>query len=348
MYDILKEQKKSDKFFDDKIKFLLGITEKTSEKIKQDNLLNFYLSSITVKDFNFEPTNKTKKEIWEYLNAANLIKFDDITDKEKLKNLEKAANKEQFDKKNIFNFYQKIPFDLNTLINAENIYSSFDGTDSRALIYQKYLLSGSSEEKVKYLFILKELFKKDNLSNVYDKFLSDRLKEIKIDEVPNSYKEIVSKNIKSEEELNMGKIKYDDKIFHQSRLLKYFTEKENPKKIQKDLEKIYKKIKKNRKYFYSAKDLALIEAFVTDGFEMPEGLKYQELKKKYEVPANLLQLAKNNETAFLTLKIVEIIGEDEPNQLDPETIYFIAHLLNQNNLKKLRNEILMSALPQRI
>ena len=187
--------------------------------------------------------------------------------------------------KKIFNFYQKIPFDLNTLINAENIYSSFDGTDSRALIYQKYLLSGSSEEKVKYLFILKELFKKDNLSNVYDKFLSDRLKEIKIDEVPNSYKEIVSKNIKSEEELNMGKIKYDDKIFHQSRLLKYFTEKENPKKIQKDLEKIYKKIKKNRKYFYSAKDLALIEAFVTDGFEMPEGLKYQELKKKYEVPA---------------------------------------------------------------
>ena len=67
---------------------------------------------------------------------------------------------------------------------------------------------------------------------------------------------------------------------------------------------------------------------------MPEGLKYQELKKKYEVPANLLQLAKNNETAFLTLKKEEIIGEDEPNQLDPETIYFIAHLLNQNNLKK--------------
>ena len=34
LYDILKEQKKSDKFFDDKIKFLLGITEKTSEKNK--------------------------------------------------------------------------------------------------------------------------------------------------------------------------------------------------------------------------------------------------------------------------------------------------------------------------
>ena len=60
-----------------------------------------------------------------------------------------------------------------------------------------------------------------------------------------------------------------------------------------------------------------------------------------------LQLAKNNESAFLTLKLVEIIGEDEAYNLDPETIYFITHLLNQNNLKKIRNEILISALPQR-
>ena len=35
-----------------------------------------------------------------------------------------------------------------------------------------------------------------------------------------------------------------------------------------------------------------------------------------------------------TLKIVEIIGEDEPNQLDPETIYFITNLLNKMDLKK--------------
>ncbi|RPH01180.1 MAG: hypothetical protein CBD13_002000 [Candidatus Pelagibacter sp. TMED153] len=70
-------------------------------------------------------------------------------------------------------------------------------------------------------------------------------------------------------------------------------------------------------------------------------------KKKYEVPSNLLNLSKNNEPAFLTLKIVEIIGEDEPYELDSETIYFITNLLNQTNLKKLRNEILISALPQR-
>ena len=37
-------------------------------KIKEDNLLNFYLSSITIKDFEYEPNEKTKKIIWEYLN----------------------------------------------------------------------------------------------------------------------------------------------------------------------------------------------------------------------------------------------------------------------------------------
>ena len=119
------------------------------------------------------------------------------------------------------------------------------------------------------------------------------------------------------------------------------------KKAQKDFIKIYKKIKKNRKYFFSAKDLALVESLAKDGFEIPKEFNYQEISKKYNIPSNLLKLGKGNESAFLTLKLVEIIGEDEAYNLDPETIYFITHLLNQNDLKKIRNEILISALPQR-
>ena len=49
--------------------------------------------------------------------------------------------------------------------------------------------------------------------------------------------------------------------------------------------------------------------------------------------------------AFLALKIVEIIGEDEPYQLDPETIYFVTNLLNKMNLVTIRNKVLNSALP---
>ena len=90
-----------------------------------------------------------------------------------------------------------------------------------------------------------------------------------------------------------------------------------------------------------------METLAQDGFLIPKELDYKEIAKEYNVPSNLLQLAKNKESAFLILKLVEIIGEDEAFNLDPETIYFITHLLNQNNLKKIRNEILISALPQR-
>ncbi len=347
LYDILKEQDQSDNFFDDKINFLLNIKDITGKKIKDDNLLNFYLSSVTIENFNYEPTNKTKKIIWEYLNAANLIKLDDITDKEKIKNLEIAANTNQLEKEKIFDIYKKIPFDLNSLINASDTYQALDEIDSRALIYQKFLLSDSPKKKVELLFLLKDLFKKDNLTNIYSEFLSDQLQTIDKKDIPESYKEVVEKNIKIKDESELGKIKYNDKILHKSKLVKYFTENQNKKKIQKDFDRIYKKIKKNKKYFYSARDMALINTFEKDGFKIPKDLNYQDMVKKYQVPSNLLQLSKNNEPAFLTLKIVEIIGEDEPQQLDSETIYFITYLLNQTNLKKLRNEVLISALPQR-
>ena len=346
-FDILREENKSDNFFDDKISFLLGITSKTTKKIKDDNLLNFYLSSVTIKNFTYEPTKKTQKIIWEYLNAANLIKLEDDRDKEKLKSLEIAANQNQFDKQKIFDIYSNISFDLNSLIKAEDIYLTFDNIDARALIYQKYLLSDNEENKIKLLFLLKDLFQKDKLSNIFVEFLSDRLKEINLDNVSESYKEVVQKNIITKEELRLGKIKYDDKILHRSRLLRYFNNEIDQKKAQKDFIKIYKKIKKNRKYFFSAKDLALVESLARDGFEIPKELDYREISKKYSIPSNLLELGKSKQSAFLTLKLVEIIGEDEAYNLDPETIYFITHLLNQNNLKKIRNEILISALPQR-
>ena len=63
LLDLLREQKQSDNFFDNKINYLLGISDKTSNKINDKNLLNFYLSSITIKDFNYEPSEKTKKNL---------------------------------------------------------------------------------------------------------------------------------------------------------------------------------------------------------------------------------------------------------------------------------------------
>jgi len=347
LLDLLREQNLSDKFYDSKINFLLGLTEKTDNKIDDKNLLNFYLSSVTTSDFNYKPSSKTKPEIWKYLNAANLIKFDEVNDKERLKELEIAANNNKLDKKTIFEFYRQIPFNLNNLINAKNTYQTFDETDARALIYQKYLLSEMNENKIEYLFILEDLFKKSNLINVYSEFLSETIKQIGIENLPERYQETAQSRIISNDNLVQGKIKYNDKILHQSKILKYFVEEENKKKVQKDIDKIFKKVVKNKKYFISAKDLALADALIKDGFSLPVNFKYDELSKKYEVPDNLLKLIDNEQKAFLTLKIVEIIGEDEIHQLDPETIYFVTNLLNKMSLYTIRNKVIVSALPER-
>ena len=196
--------------------------------------MNFYLSSITIENFKFEPTKKIQKIIWEYLNAANLIGLEDIENKEKLKNLEIAANSGQLEANKIFDIYKKIPFSLNNLINANNIYQTLERVTRELLYIKNFYFQITMKSRIKLLFLLDDLFKKDNLSNIYSAFMSDRLKEIDTKEIPKSYLEVVQKNIKlTDENLRLGKIKYDDKILHRSKLIKYFGEEIKYKKNTK-------------------------------------------------------------------------------------------------------------------
>ena len=71
------------------------------------------------------------------------------------------------------------------------------------------------------------------------------------------------------------------------------------------------------------------------------------MAKRYSVPDSLINLLNNKEIGLLALKFVEIIGEDEISNLDPETIYFITNILNKAEIIKLRNKILITALPLR-
>ena len=229
LLDLLREQNLSDKFFDDKINFLLGITEKTSNKINENNLLNFYLSSITIKDFKYQPTSKTKKEIWKYLNAANLIKIDDINDKQKIQELEIAANQSQIDSKIVLDIYKQFPFSLNTLINAKSLYQTLNGIEARSLIYQKYLLAEDVETRLDYLFILEELFIKEKIESVYKNFLSNELKKIGLENIPDKYKETAENRIISNTEIEFGKVKYNDKILHQSKIIRFYIENQEEK-----------------------------------------------------------------------------------------------------------------------
>ena len=60
------------------------------------------------------------------MNSANLIKIENFEDKEKIKDLEIAAEEGRVDIGKILEIYKKIPFDLNSLINAEDVVKSLD------------------------------------------------------------------------------------------------------------------------------------------------------------------------------------------------------------------------------
>ena len=346
--DLLKERGFKDKFFENKINFLLGFTETTSQKILDDNLLNFYLSHITSNEFDYQPNEKTDRYIWRYLSSANLIQINDFENEDVVSTYEHAAAENSFENEEIFNIYKQILFNINQLLNVTEAYKNLPSYKARALIYQRILLSDNIEKKLYLTFLLKDLFVKDKLFNINSEELSNILKAIDLDEIPESYRELVSQNL----DRNLGtikQIKFDNDILHRSKVIKHFLD--NSEKInrtEKDFKAVYKKIKKNKKYFLSIKDIIVLESLRVDGVALPKDLDFSSLSLQLTIPKNLEKLVTQNQTGLVMLKIIEIIGEDNIRDLDPETIYFLNRILNELNLKKIRNNILGEALPARV
>ena len=350
VHDLLKEFKLSNKFFDDKVNFLLGLTDKEDKKIDDTNLLNFYLSSIAISDFDYKPNNKTDKKIWQYLAAANLLKTEDIENKDFIKEIELAANKNNLDFSYVLGIYKNIKFELTDFLNVDQNYKNLEPISSRALVYQKFLLSESVESKLKYLFLLKDLFAEAKLLNAYKYYLSEQLKEIKTDQIPNEYRNLVSENILIEEDKEtLSKVKYEDNSYSTSKILKFYNEKNYKlEKTDKDFLDVRKKIKKNKEYEVTLKDALLFDALVADGYVLPKDIDYVKLKKDNAPPIELANMVKNKEIGLVLLRIVELIGQDEISDLDISTKYFINQLLIDAGLKKLRNKILLLTLPVRV
>mgnify|MGYP000713475242 FL=1 len=172
------------------------------------------------------------------------------------------------------------------------------------------------------------------------------LKSIDREKIPEHYVELIDQNLNK----NLTtKVKFDNDILHRSKVIKHFLDNnEKLSRTEKDFKSVYKKIKKNRKYFISIKDIVVLESLVADGISLPEDLDYTSLSTQLTVPKNLRDLVSQNQLGLIMLKIVEIIGEDDIRDLDPETIYFLNRILNELNLKKIRNNILSEALPIRV
>ena len=301
------------------------------------------MSHRTNPDFKFEPKIKTSKLIWKYLSSSNLLEkvIDiDLENKDKIFTIEKATHDKNYEEEELFTLYERFMFNINQLLTVQESYKLLPNFEARALIYQGILLTKEPSGKIKLIKLLKDLFEQDKISNAFDDKLVKFLKEIHETEVPSNYTNFYHFYLQNSI-TNKKKIEFNNKIIHQSKLLNYFKEDYNKKNIDKDLEYLLKKIKKNKKYFFQIKDQILLESLKADGVQIPK--KYENIYEPTEanIPYDIQVLINNNEIGLALLRFVEIIGEDKIIDVDAETLYFIISALNQLNTYQLRNKILL-------
>ena len=307
LFDLKFELESLDNFFVNKFNFLMGYDTK-EETLSDKNILYFHLSHKTIENFEYKPQLDTPKFIWKYLSFSNLLKGTDsinIEDIEQVRLIEKATSEEAYDEKELLNLYKKFQFDINQLLDVDKNYKLLPDFKARALLYQRLLLTVDTEQKLILLSKLKQLFDKSKLTKAFDDELSNILMKIDEEEVPSNFTTFY-KNNKEKEKIKESKIKFNNKIIHQSKLLNYFLNKTSLPKVEKETNDLLKKIKKNKKYSFSKKDIIMIESLKSDGVKILK--KYNKLYEyKSNLPAEINSFIVNEEIGLVLLKLIEIM-----------------------------------------
>ncbi len=347
-YDLEKELGYSDPFFEKKFQYLLGYISNSSDT-SDESLLNLHLSFVTNKEYKYLPNDKTSKLYWRYLSSNNFLESVnkiDIEDENQISLLEKATHQGNYQELDLLNLYKRFQFSVDQLLNIEQEIQKISTIRSRALLYQGILLSKDPNTVIKLSKLLKESFINNETPNAFNNELKNILKNFELVDLSSDLTEFYSKSIE-QEDLN-NDIKFNNKILHQSKLVKYFGEKNiSNKKIEKDLNNYLKKIKKSKKNYLITKDIILIEAMISDGIEVKEEYKNLYNSKENTIPIDIQVLINDQEIGMAVLRLIEIIGQDKIKDLGSETLYFLINALNQMNIDPIRNEILYNVLPLR-
>ena len=349
-FDLKKEQGFEDIFFEKKFNYLMGYNLSIDETTSEENILDFHLSHRTNPNFSFEPNDSTNKNIWRYLSTSNLltnIESIDLEDKKKIESVEKATHEGNYKEQELFNLYKRFQFNINQLLSVNQSYKLLSNVEGRALLYQGILITTNIERKLELIKILKDSFINDGKTKAFNYELITILNKIEEDEVPSNYTNFYNRFIRSEKS-TFKRIKINNKIIHQSKLINYFKGEVDKESAQKDLNDVLKKIKKNKKYFISTKDIILLESMKSDGFKFIK--KYDSLYTVDggNIPSDIKDLIENNESGLVLLRLVQILGQDNFKDLGSETIFFIVSALNQLNIDQLRNKILLKILPLKV
>ena len=350
IFDLIKELGFEDKFFENKFNILMGYSSENDGELSDKDILDFHLSHRINAEFKYKPNNNTPKIIWKYLSSSNLLQNVsdiDLENIEEISIIENATHEKIYEEKDLFELYKRFQFNINQLLTANDTFNLLPNYEGRALLYQRLLLSNNPDDILDLAFRLKNSFIEENIDNAFDLELSNILSKIDVNDVPANFSTFYKKYLINEN-LEKEKIKINNKIIHQSKLVSYFQGKSNDKKLEKDLIDVLKNVKKNKKYFVSNKDLMILESLISDGYEIPK--KYQNMfdLNQSVIPNDIGLLINNNEIGLILLRLVEFIGEDELKDIGPETLYFMVSILNELNLDKIRNDIILEVLPLKI
>ena len=348
--DLKKELGFQDEYYENKINYLFGYIDEANKDVSENSILDFHLAHRTNPEFTFEPNKDTPKLIWKYLSTSNLLyKIQDleITDIDKISTIEKATHDKNYSEEELFEFYKRFQFNLEQLLNTKESYKTLSSIEGKALVYQRLLLTEEPKLKLELMKILKDIFESEDIGNAFDTELAKFLKKIDETDVPSNFTTFYNQHIKNDEITNK-KIKYNNKILHQSKLVNYFNGDYAKSKIEEDLDKFLKKIKKDKKYFLSKKDIIFLEALKSDGIEISK--KYENLYEinKSEMPRDIQEMINNKETGAALLRIIEVIGPEKIEDIDDDTVYFIINTLNQLNTDLIRNKLLLKILPLKV
>ena len=350
LIDLKKELGFEDNFYESKFNYLMGYENKPETNISEKTILDFHLSHRTNPEFKFTPKNNTSKKIWKYLSTSNLldkIQEIELTDMNKVRTIEKATHEKNYTERELFELYKRFQFNINQLLNIKESTKVLSTVETRALIYQGILITTEIENKLQLMNALKNSFKNDGIENAFNIELKTFLSNIEEDKVPSNFTTFYQNNL-DDEEMEQANIKINNKILHQSKLINYLKLEKSKKDPTKDINDFLKKIKKNKKYFFSKKDIILVETFKSDKIKVSK--KYKDLYQinEFDIPSDIQVFINNGDVAVAMLRIVEVIGQDELENIDDDTMYFIISTLNQLNIDLLRNKILLKVLPLKV
>ena len=347
LFDLNSELDSLNEFFVQKFEVLMGY-EKNNFIISDENILYFHLSHKTDENFLYYPSVDSEEFIWKYLSNSDLLKnFNDfnLSNVDQVKFLEKATSEGIFEEEDLLRLYKKFQFEIDDLINYEEVLKNIPDYEGRALMYQRLLLTDNLENKLLLLSKLNNSFENSNFKKSFDDELSKFLRKIDKKEIPTKFSSFYQNNLITDEN-KKNKIKFNNEILHQSKVLNYFLNKQSLTKTQKLADNLLSKMKKDKNYSFNFKDIILLQSLRSDGIQIDQIDEFSQYKSELNPEFN--KMIENRESGMILLKLVEIIGEKELDELNSETLNVIIEIMNRSKLISLRNELLLEILPLKV